>query len=141
MPATGLLIQQTLGIKSHTFYRWMDEHAEFSDKVLEIRRNADQQVEHAFFRRATGYDYTETKKSTKTGERMDKDGAVVPVEEVTTSVAVKHIVPDAGAALNWLKNRDKDRWSDRREIEIVGDHVELLRRATEDMAKEVPDDE
>jgi len=31
-------------------------------------------------------------------------------------VVTKHLPPDAGAALNWLKNRQKELWRDKQEI-------------------------
>ena len=37
-----------------------------------------------------------------------------------TKVVVKEVQPDAGAALNWLKNRQPQHWRDKQEVEQSG---------------------
>lgn len=81
---------------------------------------ADYEVESALFKRAKGYEYTEIK--TKAGE----DG----IETTTTS---KHVPPDTGAAIFWLKNRRADKWRDRPELEGDSESLKKARDLLEEI--------
>lgn len=110
----GLSLEQiakNLGIHKATLCKYQNKYSEFRDALKKGREVADFEVENALFKRATGYDYVETKK--------EYEGGVL-VKEVTT---VKHVAPDVGAAAFWLKNRKPNDWRDKREIgtELQGD--------------------
>lgn len=85
------------GVSKSTFNLWKKEHIDFSDSVTRGKTIADAEVAAALYNRATGYDYTETK------EKEGDNGS----ETITTT---KHISADAGAAMNWLSNRQKKKW-------------------------------
>lgn len=63
---------------------------------------ADDQVEAALFKRACGFEYTETKRE----QKVDRFGNIV--ELVTTTNKV--IPPDPTSAMFWLTNRVPARW-------------------------------
>ena len=64
---------------------------------------ADDQVEAALFKRACGFEYTETKRE----QKVDRFGNIV--ELVTTTNKV--IPPDPTSAMFWLTNRQPGKWS------------------------------
>lgn len=64
---------------------------------------ADDQVEAALFKRACGFEYTETKRE----QKLDRLGNIV--ELVTTTNKV--IPPDPTSAMFWLTNRQPGKWS------------------------------
>ena len=64
---------------------------------------ADDHVEAALFKRACGFEYTETKRE----QKLDRLGNIV--ELVTTTNKV--IPPDPTSAMFWLTNRQPGKWS------------------------------
>lgn len=86
-----------LGISPATFRRYRRDHQELTDLLAECRQQAsqlaDDEVEAALFRRATGYDIDDGEKS-------------------------RHVPPDVKAAVFWLKNRRPESWRDSREVAI-----------------------
>lgn len=109
-----------LGIGTRVFYKWQDESADFRDAILRVRQQADDEIENALFKRAKGYDFVETMERSEEG---GKDGM-----KTVSATTTKHIAPDTAAAMHWLKNRRPDVWRDRKEIEVIGDHVALVER-------------
>ena len=59
----------------------------------------------SFHKRACGYDI-------KTEKIFCFQGEVIRAE------TTRHIPPDPGAALNWLKNRQPDKWRDKSSLEV-----------------------
>ena len=68
---------------------------------------ADARVESALYKRAIGYEYTETSKE------VGPDG-------VKIKTTTKQVAPDVTAQIYWLKNRRPDRWKDKQDISIEG---------------------
>jgi hypothetical protein len=111
-----------LGISSTVFYKWLANEPTFSEAVMEAKSRVDDLVEAAFLKRAKGYRYSEV--SERTEEGIDKEGnAISKYVRVETP---KHLPPDAGAALNWLKNRRPDQWRDKTVVELTGDHAAMV---------------
>ena len=88
-----------------TFYRWQERHDEFRKAVMLGKVPADADVVVSFHKRACGYDI-------KTEKIFCFQGEVIRAETTT------HIPPDPGAALNWLKNRQPDKWRDKKQLEV-----------------------
>jgi hypothetical protein len=88
-----------------TFYRWQEQHPEFRQEVSRAKIPADADVAVSFHKRATGYDI-------KTEKIFCFQGEVIRAETTT------HIPPNPGAALNWLKNRQPDKWRDKKQLEV-----------------------
>lgn len=96
-------------VDTATIWRWKKKHIEFCNAVRDGKENADAEVAQSFYHRAKGYRFTE--------ERIERDEN----EQITKVVTyTKELPPDPGAALNWLKNRQKDRWRDKVEHEHSG---------------------
>ncbi|RKI36262.1 helix-turn-helix domain-containing protein [bacterium D16-51] len=108
-------ISENMGISVRTLYRWKVKHCQICQALKKGKDAADREIENALFKRAKGYDFTETRKKIKNG---------VVVEETTT---IKHIPGDTTAQIFWLKNRKPGYWgngndfmgdSDGTEVEI-----------------------
>lgn len=100
--ATALLISTT------TLKRWVREIATFRTSLYAGMDAANGEVARAFYKTCIGY----TQK--KNVPFVDKDGCehIIEVDE--------YIGPNAGACMNWLKNRDPQNWSDKKQLEHSG---------------------
>ena len=76
-----------LGVSASSLRRYRGEHPEFAELLRECAESADDRVEAALLRRATGYE--------------------------TDDERPRHIPPDVRAAVFWLKNRRPKRWRER----------------------------
>ena len=107
--ATDSQIYQNLGISETTWYRFLKEHEELNDALVEGRRDAEVLVENALFKRACGYKYKEVTKERK--KVFDEDGKWTgQFEFVTVKKVLKEVVPDVGAQQYWLEHRATQRW-------------------------------
>lgn len=114
-------IANAVGISRSTLDRWKHAHASIRDTLRASKDIADAHVENALYKRACGYESTEV-----TRYRDPKTGEMYIGKEVT-----KQVAPDVTAAVFWLKNRARDRWSDRPERsetaeDRVGDFMAAL---------------
>jgi len=121
-PATATQIAEHLGISTRTLYSWLEVHPEFLQAVTRRRKDADDQVVSALFRRALGYEYVEVTK------KVEEGGEGGP--SVTETTTPKHMPPDTKAAQHWLNNRRPEEWrGDNKGIIINVDHVERVQLA------------
>ncbi|MHA2096941.1 MAG: helix-turn-helix domain-containing protein [Candidatus Hodarchaeales archaeon] len=91
-----------------TINTWKKKHAGFLKSLRDGKLIADGKAAKGLHKRATGYNYTET-------TREDRNGELKIVKTVD-----KEQAPDAGAALSWLKNRQPDKWRDKKDVEHSG---------------------
>ena len=91
-------IAANVGISVRTLYRWKQQYCQICHALKKGKDTADREIENALFKRAKGYDFTET--------RVKKKGGVVVEETVIT----KHIPCDTTAQIFWLKNRKPEYW-------------------------------
>jgi hypothetical protein len=101
--ATDFEIAQALECHPVTMWRWQAKHPEFRRALKLGKEAADERVERSLFHRATGYSYPTVK-------IMQDKGTPLAVKYI------EHVPPDPGAALTWLKNRQPEKWRDRREL-------------------------
>lgn len=120
--ATDAELASFLGVCEKTVNNWKIEYDSFLQSVTRGKDLADANVAEAFYKRALGYEYNEV-----TFEKLDDkvNLSITPDALITTDtykkkIVTKHLPPDAGAALNWLKNRQKDKWRDKQDIEHSG---------------------
>lgn len=101
-------IAENLGIVKSTFYKYKDEHSDFSNALKKGKEVSDYMVENALFKKALGYQYEEvTYEAIKIGDGDHE----VPAERIRT--VVKEAAPDTTAQIYWLKNRRPDKWRDK----------------------------
>ena len=99
-------IAENAGINPATLYVWKKKYPEISETLKRGKEVVDRQVENALLKRALGYEYEEVK------EKFE--GNVMTERTVTK----KEVVPDVTAQIFWLKNRKREAWADRQNIEI-----------------------
>lgn len=101
---TDAQIAHNCGINVKTLWDWKTRFDQISSALKKGKEVADIEVENALFKRAIGYDYTETVvEDSPEGEKV--------------RTFRKHMAPDVTAQIYWLKNRRPSVWRDRREIE------------------------
>lgn len=104
-------IADAMEIARSTLNKWRSENKEFDEALCKGRETADAEVEQSLFKRATGYTYKEK----KVVVTMDKDGNQQPARIETTD---KVVAPDTTACIFWLKNRRRDKWKDKWEVDV-----------------------
>ena len=103
--ATDKELADFFEVNEDTINQWKKVHVEFSESIKKGKIIADAEVAASLYKRANGYRYEE-----KTYEG-----------KILTKKVVKDVAPDTGAAMAWLKNRRKDTWRDKQDIEHSGD--------------------
>ena len=121
--ATDAELAIFFGVCVATINNWKNEHPEFLDALKNGKEMADARVAKALFSRATGYSCP------------DVDIKMYEGEIIETPV-IKHYPPDATSMIFWLKNRQPDKWREKREpVEIDAEDGEItinIRRVGKD---------
>lgn len=100
-------IAQNMGISYSTFKDWKKKFSDFSAVLKRGKEVVDRQVENALLKTAIGYVYEE--------ETVTNAGDVVVVK--------KYSKPNTTAQIFWLKNRKRNQWTDKSEVEVTGSVV------------------
>lgn len=116
--ATDAQIADFFEVTISTVALWKVQHKQFSDAGRIAKEVADARVEESLYRRAMGYEHDEV------------DIRVVAGEVVQTPIR-RYYPPDSTAMIFWLKNRQKDKWRDKQEVEHSGG-VKVVRVAGDD---------
>ena len=137
-------IAQNIGISRSTLNAWKERYSDISDTLKRGKEVVDRKVENALLKRALGYTYNEDKYicvpmdpveySEKLAEYMNRYKLDHPeatddelmlaresfpkVKQVLAERKVKEVVPDTTAQIFWLKNRKRETWADRQNIEL-----------------------
>ena len=82
--------------------QWQKRFSVISDALKSGKEVVDRQVENALFKTATGFYYNE--------EMVTNQGEVVTVR--------KYSKPNTTAQIYWLKNRKRDVWTDKQEVQL-----------------------
>jgi hypothetical protein len=102
---TDAQIAKEVGVTKTTVQNWKKKHPDFFDLLKKSKKSADQKVETSLFQRACGYSHPSEKIF------LTKDGTVV------RAPFIEHYPPDPTSMIFWLKNRDRERWRDKQEVE------------------------
>lgn len=97
-------LSRVWGVSTQTINAWKHSKPGFLDAIKRGKDSADAFVAERLFKRATGY----THKAVK----IFNDGGVPMIVDYE-----EHYPPDTGAAIFWLKNRQKAVWRDKQEID------------------------
>lgn len=101
--ATDHQIAEFFEVTPRTLHRWKINHPKFCHALKQGKDEMDGAVEQSLCRRATGYSFDAVK-------IMQHEG------EVIEAPYVEHVPPDTTAMIFWLKNRQPEKWRDRREL-------------------------
>jgi len=96
-------------VSVRTIPRWQVEYPEFCQALKDGKSVADERVERALYQRAVGYTFDAVKIFLP---KDSVDPVLVPYRE--------HCPPDVTACIFWLKNRKKDDWRDKQQLEHTG---------------------
>lgn len=106
--ATDEELAVAFGVTVQTIYNWKQTKPEFFEVVKDAKAEADDAVERSLYERATGYSHEAVK------IHVLKDGQVVQVPYR------EHYPPDPTSMIFWLKNRRRDLWRDKQDVEHSG---------------------
>lgn len=98
-------------VAESTLHLWKKENPEFSEAIKRGKDEADAKVAESLYNRALGYSHPEDKIFNVQG-KGGPEPMIVPT--------IKHYPPDATSAIFWLKNRQKEKWRDKTEVETNG---------------------
>jgi len=115
-------LAEAFDVSVSSINKWKLEHVEFKEALKKGKMLADAEVADKLFNRATGYSHA------------DVDIKVIGGEIVQTEL-IKHYPPDTTAAIFWLKNRQPDKWREKKE----NDQPVELADALMALAKRLPD--
>lgn len=105
---TEAQIAKNFGI-SYTAFRKAKKDPEYGEQItaalVQTKDVVDMEVENMLHKRAMGYTYDEVKE--------EYEGGILTKRTITTKV----VIPDTNAQIFWLKNRQPDKWRDRREVD------------------------
>lgn len=115
--ATDKEIADFFSVSEQTLNSWKKKYPKFLESLKKGKGLADANVASRLYNRAIGYSCKATKFATDKGKITDQI-------EYT-----EHYPPDTTAAIFWLKNRQPEKWRDRKEVDAnvnLGDELESL---------------
>jgi len=95
---------EAANITVRAFRNWKGRHKNFAEALQDAKDIADDLVEQALYQRATGYNHKDIKFFCDKGRIISEE-------------YIKHYPPDTTACIFWLKNRQKERWRDKTEVD------------------------
>lgn len=108
-------ICHNLGISEQTFNVYKHKYPELRESLKRNKEIIDITVVNALYKRTQGFRYDEVTKENV--PVYDDKGKVVGHELRVTKIVTKEVLPDPTSMIFWLKNRCKDQWRDKREVE------------------------
>lgn len=101
--ATDMDLADFFGVAISTINLWKLKHPEFSESLKVGKDSADERVISSLYHRAIGYSHPEV-------DIRAVDGVIVQTP------LTKHYPPDTTAAIFWLKNRRKEEFRDKVDV-------------------------
>ena len=115
--ATDKEMADLFSVTERTLNQWKKDYQEFLQSLKKGKNIADANVASRLYNRAIGYDCKATKFATSEGKITD------------SKEYIEHYPPDTTAAIFWLKNRQPEKWRDKKEVDAnvnLGDELEGL---------------
>ena len=116
-------IAKNMGIGEATLYRYKANHPEIKEALRKGKEVVDIEVENAMLKRALGYTIRIVE------QKIDRFGDVHDCERDV------HIPGDVTAQIFWLKNRRRQQWRDKVEVE-KGESIQKI-----EIINDLPKDE
>ena len=125
---TDAQLSVAFGVSVDTIDMWKKVHTDFREAVHRGKEEADYEIVNSLYHKAKGFEHPDVVVTTYRGE-------------VTLTPITKYYPPDTGAAIFWLKNRQRQNWRDVWALEHTGvdgkpievSHKEIIARM--DMSK------
>ena len=118
--ATDMQLADFFGVSFVTINAWKTRYPGFLKSLKIGKKEADERVVRSLYQRACGFEHDAVKVS------FDKEGnpLYAPYRE--------YVVPDTTACIFWLKNRDRDKWRDKTDVDMnVSGELKLAERLAE----------
>ena len=115
--ATDKELSEFFSVSEQTLNKWKKDYPEFLESLKKGKNIADANVASRLYNRAIGYNCKATKFATSNGKITD------------SKEFIEHYPPDTTAAIFWLKNRQPEKWRDKKEVDAnvnLGDELESL---------------
>jgi transcriptional regulator with XRE-family HTH domain len=110
-------LAEFFSVSVQTLNKWKKDYPEFLESLKKGKNIADANVAYRLYNRAIGYNCKATKFATTEGKITD------------SKEYIEHYPPDTTAAIFWLKNRQPEKWRDKKEVDAnvnLGDELEGL---------------
>ena len=110
-------LAEFFSVSVQTLNKWKKDYPEFLESLKKGKNIADANVASRLYNRAIGYSCKATKFATSEGRITD------------SKEYIEHYPPDTTAAIFWLKNRQPEKWRDKKEVYTnvkLGDELESL---------------
>lgn len=115
--ATDKELAEFFSVSEQTLNKWKKDYPEFLESLKKGKSIADANVASRLYNRAIGYDCKATKFAASEGKITD------------SKEYIEHYPPDTTAAIFWLKNRQPEKWRDKKEVDAnvsLSDELESL---------------
>lgn len=115
--ATDKELSEFFSVSEQTLNKLKKDYPEFLESLKKGKNIADANVASRLYNRAIGYNCKATKFATSNGKITD------------SKEFIEHYPPDTTAAIFWLKNRQPEKWRDKKEVDAnvnLGDELESL---------------
>ena len=115
--ATDKELSEFFSVSEQTLNKWKKDYPEFLESLKKGKNIADANGASRLYNRAIGYNCKATKFATSNGKITD------------SKEFIEHYPPDTTAAIFWLKNRQPEKWRDKKEVDAnvnLGDELESL---------------
>lgn len=93
------------GVSKRSIDKWIAEKPSFGDAVKQGKDYADARMAESLYQRGLGYSHKAINFSTVGGKVVETE-------------YVKHHPPETAAGIFWLKNRQSQKWRDKREVAV-----------------------
>lgn len=111
-------LAKIFGVTDTTINNWKIEYPEFFESLKDGKLLADKSVEASLYQRACGYSHPEIHITNYLGK-------------IIQTPIIKHYPPDPTSMIFWLKNRQKENWRDKHELEHTGEVTITLKEGKE----------
>lgn len=131
--ATDKELAEFFSVSEQTLNKWKKDFPEFLESLKKGKNIADANVASKLYHRAIGYDFEEKHFDLK---QPKKD---IPLQLVESKRIKKHVPADTTAAIFWLKNRQPEKWRDKKEVDANVNLSDELESMTDEQLRNIID--
>lgn len=110
-------IAHNIGISAKTLYEWQNRFSQIREALKKGKAPVDLEVENALLKSALGYTVTLKKAIKVKTKKQLKDKGTIEEEHIEYVDEEVHIPAQVPAQIFWLKNRRRDKWREKPEVE------------------------
>lgn len=130
--ATDKELADFFGVSEQTLNSWKKNYPLFLESIKKGKQIADSNVASKLYNRAIGYEFDERHYEHQGSKVPENPGALVETKRVK-----KHVPADTTAAIFWLKNRQPEKWRDRKELDTTVKLEDELENMTDEQLEAI----